>query len=671
MADKLSDIELVEELSRLGEEVKQPIDRKKRPILVKKLNHLRARENIANKLKKTTNSRKKQNVEFSSEDESEIEDVAAPTTASRLPGRKPLRQNTSAYSSTTDTIEMSPSTKRTNFRSRRSITSAKDQHVVNNSLSNTPGPSGASRLYPDLTPFSDTANTSSNSKAKGWKNQRNAQDEEDSYDFKGDFSDTDAEESMYEVVNQSMNTTFPVADSATRNEEEEDDDADEEEFVNDTRDYNTRFSNRLRNRHEVTKNNSSKTTTSQTKKSSKTTNHVNSFTEEEIRQYGFKTHEDSQKMKPQVASYVSTLILIIVAVFFASLGMLYIYMRSDLLHGISGVFSITDENGFVQLPLCKDNSQEEGCYSNQEAESALALVDILETYLKSKTGDDENHLSCTVEEAKKEIQELNKEKMFSGTLTLIMKNPRWNIRVLTKGNAPASTWKDIDHLETDPDLSLLARVYGALYKIILGVVLLLMCFAVMMFGVLVLRHRQKAQEEERKKVFGIVEKIIDMVKENYDMNEQDSRQPPYMAVQHVRDQLLPPSQRKQMVPLWEKAVKFIEANESRIRVETQNIQGEDFIVWRWLPTNSSCGKVWQGQAFGENKVAAGSTLQYSPTPCLKIRNMFDADVETADDWDVNVQDAVLEKCKGITGILHIFVDRASSQGCVYMSFVVC
>ncbi|KAH3876615.1 hypothetical protein DPMN_000462 [Dreissena polymorpha] len=37
-----------------------------------------------------------------------------------------------------------------------------------------------------------------------------------------------------------------------------------------------------------------------------------------------------------------------------------------------------------------------------------------------------------------------------------------------------------------------------------------------------------------------------------------------------------------MQTLWDDAVKFIEANESRIRPETQVIQGEEFSVWRWL-----------------------------------------------------------------------------------------
>ena len=37
-----------------------------------------------------------------------------------------------------------------------------------------------------------------------------------------------------------------------------------------------------------------------------------------------------------------------------------------------------------------------------------------------------------------------------------------------------------------------------------------------------------------------------------------------------------------MQRIWDKAVKFIEANESRVRLETQVIEGEEFAVWRWI-----------------------------------------------------------------------------------------
>lgn len=40
--------------------------------------------------------------------------------------------------------------------------------------------------------------------------------------------------------------------------------------------------------------------------------------------------------------------------------------------------------------------------------------------------------------------------------------------------------------------------------------------------------------------------------------------------------------RKVLSGVWNRAVRFLSANESRIRVESQRIAGEDFEVWRWI-----------------------------------------------------------------------------------------
>lgn len=76
----------------------------------------------------------------------------------------------------------------------------------------------------------------------------------------------------------------------------------------------------------------------------------------------------------------------------------------------------------------------------------------------------------------------------------------------------------------------------------------------------------------------------------------------------------------------------------RIRKEVQQVAGEEFCVWRWLPNNSlnkspvqstTCSskkpKVWQGQAF-ETMEGSVNSLTCSPTPCLKIRHMFDPEM---------------------------------------------
>lgn len=74
----------------------------------------------------------------------------------------------------------------------------------------------------------------------------------------------------------------------------------------------------------------------------------------------------------------------------------------------------------------------------------------------------------------------------------------------------------------------------------------------------------------------------------------------------------------------------------RIRREVQQVAGEEFHVWRWLPNNTlnksnaqspslnKKSKVWQGQAF-ETMEGSVNSLTCSPTPCLKIRHMFDPD----------------------------------------------
>ena len=57
-----------------------------------------------------------------------------------------------------------------------------------------------------------------------------------------------------------------------------------------------------------------------------------------------------------------------------------------------------------------------------------------------------------------------------------------------------------------------------------------------------------------------------------------------------------------MRKVWDRAVDFLAANESRVRTETRRIGGADFLVWRWIQPSASCdkilvipSKVWQGQ----------------------------------------------------------------------------
>lgn len=75
---------------------------------------------------------------------------------------------------------------------------------------------------------------------------------------------------------------------------------------------------------------------------------------------------------------------------------------------------------------------------------------------------------------------------------------------------------------------------------------------------------KKCTERE---VFKLVSEIINIV-ETHHQNMSVTMQPggiqeSFLAINHVRDNLIPPKDRKKMSSLWEKAVKFLDENESR------------------------------------------------------------------------------------------------------------
>lgn len=265
------------------------------------------------------------------------------------------------------------------------------------------------------------------------------------------------------------------------------------------------------------------------------------------------------------------------------------------------------------------------------------------------------------------------EKYFQLALKLILSNPEFGIKWSSTPHeiqGHSAVIHDSRALEaTQAAKSLWCRVKFSLKWTTSRLLMLctVVCFLFLTYiGVNMWR---KLRDRQEKMFYEMVEKVIDILQEPQDSSYQ-SDLGPYKAVVNIRDALIPPKERKDKLWLWDKVVAFIEENESRVSVEYKKINGEDFKVWRWNPSTASeseggkQGKVWQGQAF--NSLGKGKNPSYSPTPCLKIRNMFDSEVEYGDDWQVNIQDAILEKCEGNNGIRHIAIDTSSTEGCVYM-----
>ncbi|KJH49506.1 MAN1 protein [Dictyocaulus viviparus] len=137
-------------------------------------------------------------------------------------------------------------------------------------------------------------------------------------------------------------------------------------------------------------------------------------------------------------------------------------------------------------------------------------------------------------------------------------------------------------------------------------------------------HKKWTQMKEKDEAafYDLIDKILDVVREASENGEE------YISIPHVRDVMFPPAKRRGAeLARWERAVDFINANESRIATETRMLRGgQECDVWRWIPAKRTG---WQGSAFAPLGKSVSSSKILSPnipmvalTRCLKIRDMF-------------------------------------------------
>jgi len=56
------------------------------------------------------------------------------------------------------------------------------------------------------------------------------------------------------------------------------------------------------------------------------------------------------------------------------------------------------------------------------------------------------------------------------------------------------------------------------------------------------------------------------------------------------------------------------------------------------------------------------------TTCVVVKNMFDPKTEQEPDFEQDIREDVEEECSKFGKVKHIFVDKSSSQGVVYLHF---
>lgn len=376
---------------------------------------------------------------------------------------------------------------------------------------------------------------------------------------------------------------------------------------------------------------------------------------------------------------VSWMLVLGTAAFFILIGTLY-------MSEVQKVSQNLTKNNY--LSLCCKGADEKNCIPKQYLKPALHISRELHSLLAAVAGAYEcetgisrsRHMTIPdvkyMLRAKTSDQSITKEfeDIFVYALWLIWKHPEWQIILHWKDTNYVSSGdiNDFKHISALESViaakSFWCRIQHSIQWTTTEVVILALVIISILISINAVKYWKRRKEAQEREMYDLVEKIIETLQKQEEGSESGSNSAIYKAVVHVRDMLIPPEERKSKQWLWDKAVNFIEENESRVRVEERHIAGEGFKVWRWL-SNSTAegeggrhGKVWQGQAFRN----LGKGCPYGATPCLKIRNMFDPEVEYGDDWQICIQDAILEKCEGNNGIVHIAVDPTPSEGCVYL-----
>ncbi|KAM6302517.1 inner nuclear membrane protein Man1 isoform 1-T1 [Podargus strigoides] len=368
------------------------------------------------------------------------------------------------------------------------------------------------------------------------------------------------------------------------------------------------------------------------------------------------------------AHYLSMFLLTAACLFFLILGFTYLRMRGS---GVAEDVGANIKNPFSE-ELQKIREEERNLMMN----SLYALHDKLAQVAGEHECGSSIQRSLTVQEAAAYLKNLDPdyESVFNTSLEWIL-NSGEDVGIKCLSNDPnemeVTNVTDVKYLEsTSPKMSFRCRFRRAFVNVTHRLSILLLGIAVV-WGVLhYMKYRWAKEEEETRQMYDMVVKIIDVLRSHSEACSENKDLQSYMPILHVRDSLIPPQDRRKMRKVWNRAVDFLAANESRVHTETRRIGGAEFLVWKWMQPSAACdkilvipSKVWQGQAFHLDR---RNSPPNSLTPCLKIRNMFDPVMEIGDHWHLAIQEAILEKCSDNDGIVHIAVDKNSREGCVYV-----
>ncbi len=184
-------------------------------------------------------------------------------------------------------------------------------------------------------------------------------------------------------------------------------------------------------------------------------------------------------------------------------------------------------------------------------------------------------------------------------LSAIQKNPYWNLRLLNAAYSDTINLSEVTYvMSTVGSKPIMCRLRELVHFLYVRIVMVACLAVTLVLSWLLVKAVNRMNAEKDKEFFAMVSQVTHLVEKQYELSlisSADSQVKPFLAIAHIYDTLVEPSQRARKRKLWNKVVKFIQDHESRIHLETQLIDGEEIHVWKWVVPKHA------GQVMGQHQ----------------------------------------------------------------------
>ncbi|CAF0832437.1 unnamed protein product [Adineta ricciae] len=296
------------------------------------------------------------------------------------------------------------------------------------------------------------------------------------------------------------------------------------------------------------------------------------------------------------------------------------------------------------------------------------VIGAVRKQLQIRTGEvdcgfrDKSQILVTKQEIQTNLDEkglkfqLGNEERWKALIEYIKGKPVSDIILWTVDNKETNTTALVAKMSTKEALrSLTCRARQDVDKTLRNLALLILGPVGLLTLAWFVRKQSKAFETNEAAFKNYLKKAKDLLEEQYKKHVSDPNHQPWVAINHIRDKLIPEEDQERLKHVWERVKSEITKQDSRLRGELQEIDGKASDVWRWIKSAASSPKKSKSLSkHAADESDAPTTSEVGLTESLKLRNCFRSDDDTADDDEIDhVVESVQNRCAKVKSIEHI------------------